>query len=371
MLALCAVIAARAPLGIDYGPVLGEADNARPQIDALARLHVHDFFAQQSPLGPVSLVARAPFAAVASADDELARYRLGAFPCLLTLGLAALALAAATRRRGSPWWHAGLVVGVVMLTPPVDQALMWGHPEEMLTTGLLIVAALLASASMAIAAGVVLGLAVATKAWALVAALPIVFLAAQRARRVAVPAAITALVLIAPLALANTSAFRRAAHRANTTAAVKPMDVWWLTSTRRVSVDAAGQQRSVRRPKLPHLVNRWMHTAILLIAAAIALAARRRLTSLPNVLLALALILLLRCLLDPGDQTYYHVGFIAALAGWEGTSRRPPLLALGASVLLSSRALRTVDSDPDQINVLYLAWSVPLAAFLALRLRRA
>ena len=55
-----------------------------------------------------------------------------------------------------------------------------------------------------------------------------------------------------------------------------------------------------------------------------------------DALLALALVLLLRCLLDTWDAVYYPLPFVLALLAWEvgGPARNPPVLALAASVLV-------------------------------------
>ena len=45
----------------------------------------------------------------------------------------------------------------------------------------------------------------------------------------------------------------------------------------------------------------------------------------------LALLLLMRCVLDPGDHIYYHVPLVLALAAWEIETRGWPLLALWAA----------------------------------------
>ena len=88
-------------------------------------------------------------------------------------------------------------------------------------------------------------------------------------------------------------------------------------------------------------------------------------------LLALALVLLLRCVLDTWDTIYYALPFILALLAWEvtGPPGRPPVMALGATVLvwISFRWL-PAHVSPDAQAAAYLAWSLPLAAWMAMRL---
>jgi hypothetical protein len=60
--------------------------------------------------------------------------------------------------------------------------------------------------------------------------------------------------------------------------------------------------------------------------------ARRRTRRTDGPLLLLALLLLLRCALDPWDITYYALPFVFALLAWEATfGRRVPLLSLTAT----------------------------------------
>lgn len=364
--AISAALAAGAPFGIDYVADVHRVDSARPQIDALAALDFGRFVHDQSPLGPVSLVLRAPFAALAGAGDQLTRYRLGVFPCLLALALAGAGVALMMRRRGSPLWHCLLAAALFILAPPVHDALVWGHPEELLMAALVVAAAVSAATGHQRAAIALAALAVATKPTAALVLLPVALMTGGRALRNGAAALAIAAALIAPLALADAHAFRSAASRANTTFAAKPMSIWWRTSTRHVAVAVGPREvRSVRRPELARLVRDAIRPAILALALLISLlAARARPLTLERGLTVLALVFLLRCVLDPGDQTYYHVPFVACLAAAEGLRRRPPLLALAAAVLMSRPALRAVNSDLDAINLMYMAWSLPLAGLL-------
>ena len=62
-------------------------------------------------------------------------------------------------------------------------------------------------------------------------------------------------------------------------------------------------------------------------------ASRRRTPD--DVLALLALLFLLRCLLDPVDNAYYHVPFLLALVAWEGLTRRgPPVVSLLSSAAI-------------------------------------
>jgi hypothetical protein len=97
-----------------------------------------------------------------------------------------------------------------------------------------------------------------------------------------------------------------------------------------------------------------------------ALAARRK----ADPLLLLALLLLLRCVLDPWNNTYYVLPCVLALAAWEPMRhRRPPLLALATVVATFITMERIFDVAPlDVVAACYLAWSLPLAGLLGWRL---
>src|SRR5437667_17563 len=76
-------------------------------------------------------------------------------------------------------------------------ALRLGHPEEVLGAGLVVLASLWAVEGRSPAAGVALGLALATKQWAVIAALPVIAAAPrQRLRLAAVALGVVALLTV-------------------------------------------------------------------------------------------------------------------------------------------------------------------------------
>ena len=148
----------------------------------------------------------------------------------------AVVLVAAMRAEGKPRLARGLVLGLFVANPLTLLALEVGHPEELLGAALCLGAILLAAAGeasrrRALAAGVLLGLAIANKQWALLAAGP-VLLALPAARRLACCAAALAVAALieAPLLIAR----RRSYVHASTAAAApasgvfQPWQVWWF-----------------------------------------------------------------------------------------------------------------------------------------------
>src|SRR5205085_698473 len=86
-----------------------------------------------------------------------------------------------------------------------------------------------------------------------------------------------------------------------------------------------------------------------------------------DALLLFALVMLLRCLLDPITNSYYHLPFLISLAAWEGLRRRgAPVLTVSAALLLAfTSSLVNAGISLVSVNHFYLAWSLPLAALLA------
>ncbi|MEA2425171.1 MAG: hypothetical protein QOH13_1581, partial [Thermoleophilaceae bacterium] len=102
----------------------------------------------------------------------------------------------------------------------------------------------------------------------------------------------------------------------------------------------------------------------LLVAVALVLGAawyRSRAGSQPETLLLLfAVIFLLRCVLDPGNHSYYHVSAIASLLAYEGVTRRgipwASLLLIAALWATARLPGHVVDRT---LAVVYLGWAVP------------
>jgi hypothetical protein len=85
--------------------------------------------------------------------------------------------------------------------------------------------------------------------------------------------------------------------------------------------------------------------------------------------LLLALLLLLRCMLDTWDYVYYPLPFVIALLVWETCSlRRAPLLALAGTALAWVNGWLSLHSSADFQAAFFLAWSLPFAASLGVML---
>ena len=148
---------------------------AATSLEAVARGDLGGFASAATPYAG-SLTLRAPFVAVAGAlgGDRLDLYHAGVFACLL--GAVALAVVLDRAAAGRPWATRLATAAAVLALPVVLDALDMGHPEEVLT-GALAVLAVWAAPRRPLAAGVLLGVAVACKPWALVALGPVLLCA--------------------------------------------------------------------------------------------------------------------------------------------------------------------------------------------------
>ncbi len=176
-LAAAAGCAALAWLGL-YAPACNDYEiEVGPAVEALVAGRVHDFLAL-SPVYGGSLIMRAPFALAPSlwGGGQLAVYRMLALPCLLAS--AALGIWVVARMRSNstrPLLARAVALGVLAANPLTLRALELGHPEDLLGASACVAAVLLASAPTvtvrrAIGIGVLLGLAIANKQWAVLAA---------------------------------------------------------------------------------------------------------------------------------------------------------------------------------------------------------
>jgi hypothetical protein len=304
----------------------------------LALLHgrILTFLSTAPTYGP-SLELRAPFALIASLANgsALLIYRFAALPCLLATAGLGVWIAVELRRAGRGILTALLTIGVCVANPLTYYALEIGHPEELLGGVLCVLAVVLAYRGRALLAGVVLGLAIANKEWALIAIAPVLLaLPAGRIRALITAGAVSALML-GPIALASASA-KAASGRitADDTGAIFYTEqIWWFLGRRGPWVASmAGQiMPGYRLP--PTWLEGRAHMLIVWIGLPLGwLAARRRMRR-EDALALLALLALLRCMLDPWDLVYYPLPFILALLSWETlVRRRPPFGALAATL---------------------------------------
>ena len=136
--------------------------------------------------------------------------------------------------------------------------------------------------------------------------------------------------------------------------------------------DVFGNQRPAGYRTPPAWLGEVARPLVILVPLLLSVVCAIRLRRQPwhDALLLLALVFLLRCVLDPWNLSYYSLPFLLALLAWEVHARKGlPLLTLLASLLtFVITDMLTPGVHPDVQSVLYLAWSVPLALALAWRL---
>src|SRR3954470_14399524 len=388
-----AYVAARSPLGADYGN-LGchfnspRCDEPAWPLEALARGDFSTFVHNQPLMGPTSMILRAPFVAVASIfPGGLAwHYRAGVFACLVLSGLLALALARRSRALRHPRAYSAAVAVLAFANPLTVSAIRAGHPEELVAAAAVVASALLVLDARWSLAALALGLAVATKAWALLAVAPLLLtVPAPARRRFAAIGLLVALALYVPLALGDAGRFRTVVQAAGSLGSrlgeAAPPHAWFFVARtgnfvvpsevrdgRVVYADAIGYQIS---PLVAHMA----HALALAVAVALALAWwwRGGAPRPETLLLLLGAILLLRCILDPGNHLYYHAAAALALIGYDALrpGARLPWVSGGfiAALWVVTRINEHLRTD-IAFTRLYLAVAVPafaLLVWLALR----
>ena len=362
-----------APLGQDYpGPPCDVCDFAGPPIDELSRGNVGAFMELQPVMGAVSLVLRAPFVALARllGGGEKLGYQLGALACLLLAVVFAFMLARAMARRGQSKLVQIVVMALVLGGPLTVQALRWGHPEELLAAALCIGGVIAAARQRPTLGAVLLGLAFATKLWAWLAFLPALIVVAQGMRlRFTMVFGAAAALFIVPMFLGDPGRFMDQIHHYGVPGnGLTPTNIWWVYG-HEGGIDMSGE-RGAPTFMLPALLGKISH--MLVVAVAIGLSAlywfKRRDREPLDILLLVALIFLLRCMLDPLTYSYHHIPFFTALIAYEGLRRRGlPWLSMfvsGAVYYMTKVIAPEAWHNPTPLNRAYMAWALICAAYL-------
>jgi hypothetical protein len=366
---------------------------AEPAVQALRDGRLAEF-GDLAPSYGGSLLLRAPFAVLPDlwGGGDLALFRSMAIPCLVAVVFLAVMLWYRSRGSGAGRGAAVLVLLLCVANPLIQRALRTGHPEELLGAALCVGAVLAAGARRPVLAGALLGLAVANKPWAVLAAVPIaVALGAGAGRagahvarwrviasdprfRAAAVAGVLGVVVLAPLALYGGAAIEEARTVARSSGAIlKPWQVWWFAGDHAGTLyDAFGNPRPAGYRSPPAWLGEIARPLVVLVPTLIALVCAIRLRRRPwhDALLLLALVFLLRCVLDPWNMSYYALPFLFALLAWEVHAHGgAPRLTLIATLLTWG----TCDwlppfVNPDVQSVVYVGWSVPFALALAWRL---
>jgi len=373
---LAASLGVAAAVVAHFGALGDYPQDAGPPVSALASGRVLEALRLESLMGSVSIFLRAPFVALAHGlgAGGLGAYRAGALVCLVPAALLGTVLACAARDRSGTRGVALLVAVLAVASPPLVAAVRLGHPEEALAAVLAVGAVLLAARDRTIPAAILLGLALATKQWTLVAVAPAVIAAPRPARlRLAAVAAAVAALLTLPAFADDAAGFVHVNHQAATTPrTIGHATVWFLLAKPHLlhlHHVPAGLPTELTVYHVPAWVKSVSHPLIVLAPLPLAaLVARRnavdaRACALP----LLALAFLLRCVLDPVDNAYYHLPLFLALLAYETTARmrRLPIVSLltAGALWLTFERVEPL-ARPALANALYLSWTAVLGVYL-------
>ena len=311
---------------------------ARPAFDALLGGHLLQFL-QIAPGYGGSLLMRAPFVLIGrlAGGGALAIERAAAAPCLLASAVFAVWLLARMRALGRGRTAMALAVFLCAANPITLVAVWQGHPEDLLGAVLCVAAVLLAMDGRPVLSGVLLGLAIANKEWALLATGPVLLALPDRRPRALLSAVAVAAVFTVPFVLAGGGFVTSVKSAAvNVGGIFQPWQVWWFFGSHAHAVKGACCSVKAGYRTSPGWVETIAHPLIVALTVPLTLLCgllRRRGCRRPrhDALLLLVLLLLLRCLLDPWDTLYYSLPFLLALLAWETlTFARPPWVALAA-----------------------------------------
>ena len=370
-----ALVTLRAPGFGDY------PTDAGPALGAIAHGHFGAFFSHQPAMGAVSLWVRAPFVILAAAlhDSPLGVYRFGDLPCVLSVALAAAWMAQIAGRRGTSRIGQVLIVAVCLFNPLIDDALYFGHPEELLTASFAVGALLAAGQRRLVLAAVLAGLAVATKQWALLIVCPALLVLERERIRAALLMLAVAAGTTLPLVIGNFTAFRYTLNYIATAQGVTTNMSWLYPFSPAKVVRLSyifGGARNVNAHTVLAIVAELDHPLIIWLGVAIPFLVwlfRGRELSVEAMLLAVALVFVLRCALDPETEPYYHLALLFTLVALDATAgRRIPLAGLAGA----AGAFTVLDRFPSYfsvqaVNLIYIATTLIAAALLVRALRGA
>ncbi len=331
---------------------------ARPAFTALVSGDLRGFFDALPPYAG-AMFLRAPFALGADAlgGGELAVYRAVAVP-----GIAALATLAVVLAQRVPGRGAWVVLVLATANPLALEALEYGHAEELLVGTMCVGAILLALADRPLLAGAVVGLAVVGKPWAVLAVAPVV-LALPRggAVRALAAAGAVAVTVALPVLLFGGTGSRVGAETGHV---FHPWQLWWFLGSGDDPSNGVPGYRDA-----PSWLSPLTHPLIVVVGAGMAAAWARRGRDRRDALALLALILLMRCILDPWNNPYYELPVVLALLSWEAVrgSTVPAFAAAVTACAWLTLVIAPAHVPPDVYSILFLSWALPCAILLGLR----
>jgi hypothetical protein len=206
-------------------------------------------------------------------------------------------------------------------------------------------------------------LALLTKQWAIFGVLPTAIVVGwRRIQRPLLIGAVVCAVIAIPLLIANPSTLLHAnfdqldiknEH-------VQPASIWWPFTHETFVPGRPGFH------ELTHFLRVGSRPLIVGVGLLLPLLFARRVRQDPwrRALPLLALVMLVRCFMDPVNNGYYHVPFLLALIAGDALAGfiAPTLVAVAALELTTRIAQH---GDPALLCAIYLGWVLPFAIYLA------
>lgn len=334
--------------------------DAAPAVSALGHGHIATYLEARPAMGPLATLLEAPFALLG--NGPLGEYRWASLVGALAVAALGWFLFDIARRRGASGTYATVIALLCAVNPLTVEALRAGHPEELLTAALAVGAVVVATRGQDLGAGLLLGLAIASKQWAVLAIFPVLMALPDR-RHQAVGAAVTVLVaFMLPGLVASPDSFLHVqSHAASGGARASIWSVWYpLAPVEMRALPNLGIRVAVH--EIPGAVRPLTHPLIVasFFAVPAAVWARRGRFDLnaENAIALFALLALLRCALDPVDNLYYHAPLLLSLLAWDAVRPlgRLPLRGLaGAAVMFIFWRWSLNLGDPDAFSLAYVS----------------
>jgi hypothetical protein len=370
--ALAVVIALRAQGLGDY------PTDAGPALTAIAHGSLSGFFAHQPAMGPLSLWLRAPAVMLAAAlhDGVIGSYRWGCLVCVLAVAAVAVWMARIAARRGAGPAAILLIIAICLLNPLVGDAIYWGHPEELLTASLAVAALLAACDGRPLLTGVLAGLAVAGKQWAILVLVPALLIIERRRIRAVTAALVASAGMWLPMLVANAGAFMHAVRYIASPQPVVTFFTWLYPFSPAATVRVANIFGDARRFEAHRVVGLEAAARPLITLLGVAIPVivwwrRGRRAGAAEILTAAAIVFVLRCALDPGSAGYYHFPLLLILLALDvEAGRRLPVAALAgcaAAFVVLDRLAAYLSAG--LANGAYIAATVAGCAMLVAELR--
>jgi hypothetical protein len=264
-----------------------------------------------------------------------------------------------------------LALLLVAAAPMIFVTIRDGHPEDVLAAATCVGAVLAARSGRPVAAALLVVLAAASKQWGILALGPALVAAPHGHRRLAAIALIGAGAVVGAETLFHPLA-RTGAVVPVAADFFHPQQVWWP-----LGIDAPAAWTAAGHGELtsPVWLRPFPKPLIVLLSFVVPAvwwlrcrATGRRLEP-TDALLVLALVFLLRCVLDPWNLVYYHLPLVLALGAWEvARGQRRPVLAIGVSAA-AWLTFVTVDMRTGMAPfLLYMVWALPLLGAMVTRL---